>query len=332
VNKSECSYLGVSDPDELLGKSDFDLYDKEIAQISREEDLIVMNSQSPILGRETINVTKDGKATSFLMSKIPLMGDDGECRGLIGISLDISNLKQQESELRNLINVTSLQNKKLVNFAHIVSHNLRSHTANFSMLLDFLVNEEDEEEKQNIVNMLTTASDNLLETLENLNEVVAINSNTNLVKKRVNLREKVGLVSQNLAEYLKEGKATIINRIPQDTRINVIPSYIESILVNFISNSVRYKSKEKDPVIQLSTSKEGQYTVLSIADNGMGIDLKKYKDKLFGMYKTFHGNSDARGIGLYITKNQVEAMKGKIEVASEVDKGTTFKVFFNEKD
>lgn len=332
VNKAECQYLGVTDPNELLGKNDFDIYDKEIAQISREEDLIVMNSQTPSIGRETINVTKDGVATSFLTSKIPFIGEDGECRGIIGISLDITNLKQHEAELRNLINVTSLQNKKLVNFAHIVSHNLRSHTANFSMLLDFLVKEQDEKEKQNIIGMLTTASDNLMETLVNLNEVVAINSNTNLSKKRVDLREKVGIVTHNLAEFLKEGKATIINRIPKRTLVNVLPAYIESIILNLITNSVRYKNPDRDPVIQLSAIQEGKYTVLSIADNGLGIDLKKNKDKLFGMYKTFHGNSDARGIGLYITKNQIEAMKGKIEVSSELGSGTTFKVFFNEKD
>jgi PAS domain S-box-containing protein len=157
VNRAECEYLGVSDPEELLGKSDFDLYDPEIAQISRDEDLYVMNTKSPILSRETINVRPDGSATSFLTSKIPLKGEDGEPYGLIGISLDISHLKQQEAELRNLINVTSLQNKKLINFAHIVSHNLRSHSANFSMLLDFLVTEKNEEEQKNILQMLTKA-------------------------------------------------------------------------------------------------------------------------------------------------------------------------------
>ena len=72
--------------------------------------------------------------------------------------------------------------------------------------------------------------------------------------------------------------------------------------------------------------------VLSISDNGLGIDLKKHKNALFGMYKTFHKNQNARGIGLFITKNQVEAMGGKIEVSSELNKGTTFKIYFDEED
>ncbi|MEX0287559.1 MAG: PAS domain S-box protein [Flavobacteriaceae bacterium] len=329
VNTSECEYLGVEDPNELLGKTDFDLYDKEVAQTSRDEDLEVMNLQKPILARETISTRKDGTVTTFLTSKIPLYDDDSEPNGLLGISLDISNLKQKEEELRDLINVTSLQNKKLINFAHIVSHNLRSHTANFSMLLDFLVKEEDEEEKANIIKMLTQASDGLLETLENLNEVVAISTNTNLEKKPVNLFKKIEAVEQNLAAFLQTHEADIINEVPKDTSIRVIPAYIESILMNFITNSVKYRHPDRTPIIRLSISEKPTTTILSIEDNGVGIDLKKYGDKLFGMYKTFHNNADARGIGLYITKNQIEAMNGKVMVCSEVDKGTTFNIYFN---
>ena len=332
VNKSECDYLGVKDPKELLGKSDFDLYDERVAQVSRDEDLEVMEFQRPILGRETTSIKKDGSSTTFLTSKIPLYGDDGKAYGLLGISLDISDLKQKEEELRDLINVTSLQNKKLINFAHIVSHNLRSHTANFSMLLDFLVKEKDEEEKGNIIGMLTKASDGLLETLENLNDVVAISTNTNIEKRPVNLCKKIANVEKNLAGFLQSNKADIINEIPKNSTLNVIPAYMESILMNFITNAVKYKHPKRDPVIRLSISKNEKYTILTIEDNGIGLDLNKYGDKLFGMYKTFHDNPDARGIGLYITKNQIEAMNGKVVACSEVGKGTSFKIYFNESN
>ncbi|MDC6351819.1 PAS domain-containing protein [Zeaxanthinibacter sp. PT1] len=332
VNRSECEYLGVSDPNEILGKSDHELYDKEVADISRQEDLAVMRSLTPIYGKETLNVTPNGNATTFLTSKIPLIGNDGRATGLMGISLDISNLKKQESELRNLINVTSLQNKKLVNFAHIVSHNLRSHTANFSMLLDFLKDEKDEAEKDNILRMLIAASNNLLETLENLNEVVSINTNVNLDKKPVKLYEKANTIVDSLSGFLKDSDAKIQNLISPDQKVKVVPAYLDSILMNFITNAVKYRDPSRIPVITLSTEKTNNFTVLSISDNGLGIDLKRYGEKLFGMYKTFHENDEARGIGLYITKNQVEAMGGFITTSSEVGKGTTFKIHFNDKD
>ncbi|WP_240473060.1 PAS domain S-box protein [Eudoraea adriatica] len=331
VNKSEIIYCGFKEEAEVLGKNDFDFYDEKSALISREEDLSVMNSLKPILGKETISVKKDGSLIRFMTSKIPLIGPDGKASGLIGISMDISDLKQQEQELRDLINVTSIQNKQLINFAHIVSHNLRSHTANFSMLLEFLVDEKDANEQANLIKMLTEASDNLLETLDNLNEVVAISTNLNLDKKPVNLNEKVAAAEKNLAAFLKKNKAKIINKIPDETYIKVIPAYIDSILMNFITNAVKYKDDNRNPIIKLTVSKNEKYTILSIEDNGLGIDLNKYGEKLFGMYKTFHDNSDARGIGLYITKNQIEAMNGKVMACSEVNKGTTFNIYFNDK-
>ncbi|MFT6795332.1 MAG: PAS domain S-box-containing protein [Maribacter sp.] len=328
VNKSECEYLGVTDANELLGKTDFDLYPFETAKLSRDEDLKVMETLKPILGQESVSIKNDGTETSFLSSKIPLLDEKGNATGLVGISLDITNLKHKEQELRKLINVTSLQNKKLINFAHIVSHNLRSHSANFSMLLDFLVNEKNEEEKDKIVNMLTQASDNLLETLENLNEVVTLSTNTQAKKESVKLRSKIANIQGDLSNLTDTNKLIIINDVSKDINIQIVPAYLDSILMNFITNGVKYKHPDREPIIKFSTEKKGEYTLLNIEDNGLGIDLEKYGRKLFGMYKTFHTNKDSRGIGLYITKNQVEAMRGKIEVESKLGEGTKFKVFF----
>ena len=332
VNKSECEYLGVKDASEILGKTDFELYDKDMAETSRREDLKVMETLTPLLSKETVSRKKNGQTSAFLTSKIPLMGDDGKANGLVGISIDISEIKQKEEELRDLVNVASLQNKKLIDFAHIVSHNLRSHTANFSMLLDFLVNEENEEEKNSLVKMLTKASDNLLETMDNLNEVLVINTSLDLDKKTINLKERIDTIHQNLSEILGDNQAELVNYVEQSVQLDIIPQYIDDILTNFITNAVKYKHPDRNPQIILSATCIEGYTVLSIADNGLGIDLKKYGDKLFGMYKTFHDHCEARGIGLYITKNQIEAMNGKITVESEPGTGTNFKIYFNEEN
>ncbi|HUH45713.1 MAG TPA: HAMP domain-containing sensor histidine kinase, partial [Arenibacter sp.] len=274
----------------------------------------------------------DGTKATYLSSKIPLKGANGETSGLVGITMDISEMKQKEKELKKLINVTSLQNKKLVNFAHIVSHNLRSHSANFSMLLDFLKTEEDEGEKVKIVKMLTEASNKLMETLHNLNEIVAINTESTIDKKNVDLNEEVNLILRNMAGMLDENKATVITEIPRNTHINVIPNYLESILFHIVTNAIKYKKPEIDPIIKFGLTYVQNYTVLSIEDNGMGIDMVKYGKKLFGMYKSFHGNKDAKGLGLYIVKNKIEAMEGKINAKSQVGMGTTFNLYFNEEN
>lgn len=332
ANKSELEHCGIVNESDIIGKDDFDIYDKVTAQKYREEDLEVMISQNPMLNKELRQENPNGTSNYFLSSKIPLKGPNGETTGLVGITMDISEIKQKQKELKGLINVTSLQNKKLVNFAHIVSHNLRSHSANFSMLLEFLNEEKNEQERIKILGMLNDASNNLMETLHNLNDIVAINTEATANKKEVNLLEGVNNVLNNLSSILDSNKATVITAIPKDTVVSVIPSYLESILTHIITNSIKYKKPNVPPVINLTLDYIQNYTVLSIEDNGLGVDLKKHGKKLYGMYKAFHGNEDAKGMGLYIVKNQIDAMDGKINAKSQVGVGTTFNIYFNEEN
>ena len=333
VNKSECDYLGAADPEELIGHSDFDLYDKHIAQISRDEDVEVMKTLTPMLGRETVNIRKDGSTTTFLTSKIPLLNTYGEANGIIGISMDITEMKNKENELHDLINVTAIQNKKLINFAHIVSHNLRSHTSNFTMLLKFLIEEKDENEKSRIIKMLTEASNNLTDTLDDLNQVVEINANVNIEKEEVNVKHLIDRVATNLWAFLRKNKAVLDYETLNDkASVNAVPAYLDSILMNLFTNAVKYKHPDRDPKIQITFSKNKNVSMISVKDNGLGIDLDKHENKLFGMYKTFHHHKDARGIGLYISKNQIEAMGGKIFVESKVGHGSTFKIHLYERE
>ncbi|WP_437399378.1 PAS domain-containing protein [Flagellimonas lutimaris] len=329
VNKGECKYFNKS-AEQLIGKNDFDLYSEEIAKVSKEEDLEVIKHLTPIIGKETKS-TLNGKTTYFLTSKIPHFDLDGKVCGLIGMSLDITSMKKKEEQLRGLIDITSMQNQKLISFAHIVSHNLRSHSANFSMLLGFLNSEKDLKERHRIIKMLSQASDSLLETLGNLNQVVDINTNTTVKRKPLNLNKNITKVLQNLSALLAQDNSQIVNNVAKNIQVNCVPAYLDSIILNLVSNAVKYKSPNRVPIITLNAVKSKEGVLLSISDNGIGIDLDKYGDKIFGMYKTFHNREDAKGFGLYLVRNQIEAMGGSITVQSEIDKGTTFNVYFNEE-
>lgn len=331
VNKSAKEFYNVSTDEEIIGKDNSSFFSKSAAAVSKKEDLAVMRDLKPILKKEQNFKGPNGHKGTYLISKIPLIDTDDHAYGLVSIRLDISDLKKKEVELRKLIDVTSLQNEKLINFAHIVSHNLRSHSANFSMLLDFLYTENSKTERDKIMKMLFKSSNNLLTTLDNLNEVVEINKNTNLTIKSLSVNKKIISTEQNLDQFLKQHKVKIINTIDDDFRIKSVPAYLDSILTNFITNGIKYRSPNRDSFIKFSATSTKGFSVITITDNGVGIDLNKYGNKLFGMYKTFHNNKDSRGIGLYISKNQIEAMKGKITVKSKVDQGTTFKIYFNEK-
>lgn len=332
ANKADVISCGFKTEEELIGKDDFGIFSKEHATSMREEDYAVMSTGIPLLAKENIMTRVNGITNTALTYKIPLKDANGKTKGLVGFSLDITNIKKKEKELRNLIKVTSLQNERLINFAHIVSHNLRSQTANFSMLLDFLIKETDEIEKKTITNMLISTSNKLSETLHNLNDVLIINSNVNIERKIIYLNNKISSIEKNLFPLLNSNKAKIINKVPKDISVNIPEIYLNDILKNILTNSIKYKHPDRDPIIELSIEKTKNYTILSITDNGIGIDLKKHGSKIFGMHKTFHTNKDTKGVGLYIIKNQIEAMNGKITVLSAIDQGSTFNIYFNEKN
>ena len=142
--------------------------------------------------------------------------------------------------------------------------------------------------------------------------------------------ESLGLSSviekelHNINAYIKETKIKIENKVAPDVKVLVIPAYLESIIFNFVT---KYRSLDRAPKLSFRSKYINSFVMLEIQDNGLGIDLEKHGHKLFGMYKTFHKHKEARGIGLFITKNQIEAMGGKIEVESTPNIGTTFKIF-----
>ena len=108
VNRPELEFCGIAHENDLIGKDDFDVFDQVTAQKFKEEDLEVMISQNPMLNKEVYLDKPDGSRATYLSSKIALKGINGETNGLVGITMDISDLKQKEKELKKLINVTSL--------------------------------------------------------------------------------------------------------------------------------------------------------------------------------------------------------------------------------
>jgi signal transduction histidine kinase len=127
---------------------------------------------------------------------------------------------------------------------------------------------------------------------------------------------------------MAEVQATLTIDVPDELRLFVNPAYLESILLNFLTNTIKYRQVDRPLVVTISSEVNASHVILSICDNGRGIDLEKNGASLFGMYKTFHGNADARGIGLFISKYQMDSMGGEIKVTSKVNEGTCFELHF----
>lgn len=270
-------------------------------------------------------IAKNGTIV-WLRDIVNIIIKNGKPVSLRGIMIDITKTKEIETELNKSFDLVSEQNKRLLNFSYIVSHNLRSHTSNISSLTGLIETADNEEERDEMIHLLKTASNSLNETLANLYEVVNIQTNIGLVTEDLNLKEYIDNTITVLDGKIREKDAQIISSVGEDVIINYNPAYLESILFNIISNAIRYSHKDRKPVISIKYSNENNKKIIEISDNGIGIDLEKNGNKVFGMYKTFSNNPDSKGIGLFITKNQIDAMGGSITIASTPGEGTTFKI------
>ena len=243
---------------------------------------------------------------------------------------DITESKKREEDIQELLRISRDQNERLQNFAHIVSHNLRSHSGNISVLLDLFLQDYPEMNDNELIQSQMIAANNLLETINNLKEIVDINS-IGHTPKSLNLRNYVSSAIQSVTALADEAGVTIENTVDETLYVQGVEAYLDSIILNFLTNGIKYRDATKEQrYVRLATSLTPTHIILSVTDNGIGMDMKLVRQKLFGMYKTFHGNSDARGIGLYITKNQVEAIGGKIEADSMPQLGTTFNIYFRQ--
>ncbi|MFC0521114.1 PAS domain S-box protein [Mesonia maritima] len=256
------------------------------------------------------------------------INEKGKVIKLKGSLLDVSKEKRAEKELNHSYKLVLEQNKRLLNFSYIISHNLRSHSSNIQALLNLLGSTSVDEEQKEMLNMLTSVSKSLDETLYDLNDVVNIQKNTTISTEPLLVKKYVDRVLSVLSSQIRSKKVKITLAIPEEAKINFNPAYFESILLNFISNAIRYRHPERIPEITIRFEIEEELKKLSIQDNGIGIDLSKYGEKLFGMYKTFTDHPDSRGMGLFMSKSQLEVLGGKVSVESEVGKGSTFTLYF----
>ncbi len=257
--------------------------------------------------------------------------NNGAPIGVHGISQDITDRRTNEIKLQELLKKSNDQNRWLNNFTHIVSHNIRSHNTNISGIVNLLESNKDEEEHSKLLRMLKDCTEKLDETITNLSEYIKVQTNSDKQYKWINIHQEINKTCSAINQLISETGAEVRNETDPELSVQLIPAFIESILLNLITNAIKYRSPKRQPIVTISNSKVNSFQCLVVEDNGIGIDLSKHKDAIFGMFQTFHGNSDAVGFGLFITKNQIEAMDGRIEIESAPDKGTVFKIYLHEK-
>ena len=284
----------------------------------------VLNGQPQTFER-TITLP-NGETGYSLANYFPHL-ENGEVLGFFVHVADITSIKLLEIELTNSNQLVGEQNKRLLNFANIVSHNFKSHAANLEAVVEMLDNATSEEERKEMTGYLKKISTGFSQTVLNLSEIAKA-QNLSLAKPQdIDLQAYVNKAVEMLTVQIKSTQATIHNFVKPGTTIYANPAYTESILLNLLTNAIKYKHPNRQPVIEVNATIFEKELRLTIRDNGLGIDMAKHGKRLFGLYQTFHENADANGVGLYIVKFQVESMGGRIDVESEVGNGTTFSIF-----
>ena len=238
---------------------------------------------------------------------------------------DEEQLKEYAAQIKKHADELENRNNQLNDFCNIVPHNLRAPLVNISMLIDLIETAQSDKERTELISKIKPVTQHLNEIFNELVESLQVKQDTEIEKDVVDLQRTFNNTVRFFETELSKNDIEIICDFKTPT-IFFPQKYADSMFLNLISNSIKYRVKSRKTRIRISSVVEDQDTILTFEDNGLGINLELHKDKIFKIRKVFHEHPDAKGFGLFMTKTQIEAMGGKIWVESEPNVGSKFYV------
>ncbi|WP_170863124.1 PAS domain-containing sensor histidine kinase [Pseudozobellia thermophila] len=229
------------------------------------------------------------------------------------------NLERLTKELRS-------QNHQLEDFSYITTHNLRAPVNNLNALLKLYKTASTEAEKSLLFEKLERVTGHLTLTLDTLVDSLKVQTNQSMLLEKLSLNKVLAKTKEILMAEIEHTGASLHCDFSEVDHVIYVRLYLESLFQNLINNSLKYRDPERSPVITISSKLSNGTVTLLFSDNGLGMDLQKYGHNLFRLNKVFHNHPEAKGVGLYMTKTQIESVGGDIRADSEVGKGTTFKI------
>ena len=264
--------------------------------------------------------TKTGEPRFWLISGAPNYNLKGEITGSIGVHLDITNLKKLEKQKEELLEELAKSNESLEEYAHVVSHDLKSPLRSINALVSWI--KEDNLEKLDELSIQNIVM--IEKTLEKMELLISDVLEYSRVGADLHLDQKI-----NINHLLKDLLEVIY--VPENIHVSVennLPIVLgdkvklEQLFQNLLSNAIKFCDKEKGE-IKVSCVDVGTHFQFAISDNGMGIE-KQYFEKIFKIFHSLNERKDSSGIGLSIVKKIVELHHGNIWLESKVGEGTIF--------
>ena len=246
----------------------------------------------------------------------------------INFALERHKLRQ---ELVQSMELVKRSNQKLEDFAYVISHDLKSPISNLQSLLDMLNRDAiTDDYNRQVMTMIDGSVSKLSNMLNSFMSVFLTEEGLQQPPEKLTMSEELNDVLHTLAQLIQETNTTIDADFSEVRTLVFVPVLFQSILQNLITNSIKYRSPERDPVIQISTHDVGDCVLLRFRDNGIGIDTKRNQRNLFKLFKRFNPkHAEGNGVGLYTIKSILDTSGGKVDIESEVGEGTLFKLYFS---
>lgn len=334
VNDSVCTMLGYN-REEVLG-CNYKIFCADEAELLHFNDDTerMLNGEMKKFEMEIQCIRKDGSTCWTSLTASLVRDEKANPQFFIAQIQEITALKQLNKSLeiqnKELLKTQFALEKKisqLKEFAGIITHDVRGPAHNIKKMLEMYEATEDAELKQASFEYLKKVSVNLTDNLNELIQILQIHLEKDIPVSDCSFEEVVESVCLQMKETIERKKASIKTNF-EVTNIYYPRVFLQSIVYNLISNSLKYCLPNTSPKIEINTYEQESTTYFSIKDHGLGIDMNKFGNMLFKFQKSFHSGFESKGIGLYLIKNQIEDQGGTISAVSEPNKGITFTIRF----
>ncbi|QEH39585.1 chemotaxis protein CheB [Chitinophaga sp. XS-30] len=312
------------------------------SDVGRPISHITINIRNNDLERDIRNVIASGNPLSreveamngnwYQMMIMPYIRQaNNQQDGAIVSFNDITALKKAQYDLGRTNQSLKRINDDLDNFVHSASHDLLGPLTSIEGLMNLLTEKLDmaNPEINMYSGMIRASITKFKENLRELAEIGKIESEMLKEPQLVDMEEMLDEVLFSIQSKIAAANASVIKNM-NGTKLYFSRKNLRSILYNLISNAVKFRSPERPLEIHINTRKEDGFLLLDVRDNGIGLESGKVHS-IFNMYKRLHPEVEGLGIGLYLVKKIVDASGGKTKVESEDGKGSTFSIFFKEK-
>lgn len=260
---------------------------------------------------------------------VRVMKFEGKEHLIITLHIDITDRKKEEKEKEKITLDLVQRNKNLEQFSYIVSHNLRAPVANILGFAELMKYENANPEFiLDSMKGMSIAAQNLDNVMKEMMTILHVRTIVSENKEEILFQNLIEGISLSIDNIIKKENVIIRTDFKSIDRMLSVKSYLYSIFYNLIINSIKFHKPGVRPLIEIQSQQTPTGLCLIFKDNGIGIDLVKHKESLFGLYKRFHSHIEGKGMGMFMIKTQVEAIGGKISITSEVNKGTEFTIEF----